>query len=471
MTTAKTGTVYALVDPRNNRVRYIGATTQALAVRLKGHLVTKVRRVKVWVDELAAQGLAPRIEPIVDGIPRAELRDQERAEIARRLIAGEPLLNEAATASARRHVEKHRQLEQAERERAAWEFAANKVRSVVGGPLPPGEVPPIRVSRELEEAYRVLQVAAAELERQSDPDLTEHARLCSASTKVERALWSAVQPMWGHLRGMSRHQFDDALGLLVGTVFGSRWQDLRDAGHYLALLPWGMLAVGPWIALAERAGMESSGTKFITWATDDAAVREALEILMVDSGRRMGLLSALDSLETDSRPSTGLLTMTAAHHPGFDIPEELHPEVRLFLTSMVQYGQLTPAMADLLLGLNPGALDDLLGPDIASEIDAQLGLPPGTSLNVLTSLLEGRRRPHLGNLKRIVSRAAGAFPTVKTPDYATWTGDTVPIFQAITATLVAAGLLEAPARTSAAEFVSEVQALWTIDSRRLKRAA
>jgi hypothetical protein len=32
MLRTKTGTVYALIDPRDDRVRYIGATTQALQV-------------------------------------------------------------------------------------------------------------------------------------------------------------------------------------------------------------------------------------------------------------------------------------------------------------------------------------------------------------------------------------------------------------------------------------------------------
>lgn len=38
MTTPDTGTIYALVDPRDGAVRYIGQTTKTLAERLAGHV-------------------------------------------------------------------------------------------------------------------------------------------------------------------------------------------------------------------------------------------------------------------------------------------------------------------------------------------------------------------------------------------------------------------------------------------------
>lgn len=34
---AMTGTVYGLVDPRPDQIRYVGETVQPLAVRLSGH--------------------------------------------------------------------------------------------------------------------------------------------------------------------------------------------------------------------------------------------------------------------------------------------------------------------------------------------------------------------------------------------------------------------------------------------------
>lgn len=468
-------TVYALVDPRSNRVRYIGATTQTLKVRLNGHLQTPVRRVKAWVDDLAADGLTPQILPIKECVPEADLRDLERAEIARRLIAGESLLNESATAPARKHIERRREQERIERERAAWEHVANQVRTVVGGPLAPGDVPPIPLNRQSLEAYDALIRTEDEpdLEVISDPNLhlTKSTRLHLARGGASDVLWQSVQPMWGRLRGMVQQHFDDVLAGRVGTVFEGRWRDLRDAARYLALLPWGIMAVGPWAALAERAGMDTAGSAFIDWVSDDITVREALHVLLVRSGGRMGPLSALDNVDNFSRPSTGLVAMTAAHHPGFDLPQVLNLEMRRFLESMLRDGQLTPAMADLLLKLDPHALDNILGPDITAAIDVQLGLPSGTSRNVLTTLLEGPGRWHLGNLDRIVARAAGALPTVEAPDFSGWVGNTVPMLHAITGALMAAGTLTAPAGKTPAECVSEVRALWCADLSVLERIA
>jgi hypothetical protein len=269
--------------------------------------------------------------------------------------------------------------------------------------------------------------------------------------------------------------FDNVLAARVGSVFSERWIDLQDAPQYLALLPWGIMAVGPWAALAERAGMDISGSAFIDWVSDDPTVREALTILLVRSGGRMGPLSTLDRYDTAWRPSTGLVAMTAAHHPGFDLPQELHVEMGMFLELMLRDRQLTPAMADLLLKLDPRALDNLLGQEITAGIDARLGLPPGSSRDVLAATLErleGSRRPQLEGLVRVLNRAKGVFPTVDAPDFRHWAGDTVPMFQAITGSLMTSGVLAAtPDGKTPAEHVSNVRALWCADLSWLKRTA
>jgi len=298
--------------------------------------------------------------------------------------------------------------------------------------------------------------------------LSKETRILLARAEAVDALWSSVQPLWGPLRGRVGTSFENILASRVGSVFDQRWMDLQDAHRYLALLPWGIMAVGPWAALAERAGMDASGSAFIDWVTDDATVREALTILLIRSGGRMGPLSTLDRHETNSRPSTGLVAMTAAHHPGFDLPQELHLEMGRFLESMLRDGQLTQAMADLLLKLDPGALDKLLGPDVAAGIDARLGLQSGTSRDVLAAVLEISGEGQLDRLARIVNRAKGTFPTVHAPDFGKWSGDTMPIFQAITGSLVAAGVL---ADTPDGKALSEVRALWRTNPSKLERSA
>lgn len=65
-----TGTVYALIDPRDGKPRYIGQTKRPLAERLSGHLgSTRTQpRVRAWVAELRAAGLRPRIIPLREGV-------------------------------------------------------------------------------------------------------------------------------------------------------------------------------------------------------------------------------------------------------------------------------------------------------------------------------------------------------------------------------------------------------------------
>lgn len=472
---AKTGTVYVLIDPRNNRVRYVGATTKTLKARLQGHMTRAATRVKAWIDDLAADGLSPRIEPIDEGIPESQLRDREREEITRRLIAGDRLLNEAATAQGRRHLEQRCEEERIEHERLAWEHVANQVRSIVGGPLAPGDVAPIPINPKVMADYRALLRAREEAAR--IPAATEFeraeqaARLERAHEKISEALWRSVQPSWGELRGIADRSFDYLLEGRVYAAFKKPWADLQDLPRYLALIPWGIMAVGPWAALAERAGMDITSTEFIDWVSDDADVRDALHVLLVRAGGRMGPLSALDNFNNLSRPSTGLVAMTAAHSEGFELPRVLNGQVVAFLDSIVRDGQLTPAMGDLLQRLDRGALDRLLGPNIAAGVDAQLSLQPGTSVDVLTAVLEKSTALHVDSLRRIVNRAKGKFPTVETPDFRLFVGNTVPMLRAITASLVVSGAIPAPADRKPAEVVNDVRALWCGDRSEIGWAA
>jgi hypothetical protein len=325
-------------------------------------------------------------------------------------------------------------------------------------------------------AYEALMREENELELEGGPKTLaryeKEARLDRAREKAAKNLWLSVRPLWGALRGMADEQFDFVLAERVRSVFNARWADLEDVSRYLTLLPWGIVAVSPWAALAKQAGMDISGSAFIDWVTDDADVREALTILLVRSGGRMGPLSRLDEGRSYLRPSIGLLAMTAAHHPGFQLPQELHSETKTFLTLMLRDGQLTPQMADLLVELDPRALDKLLGPEITAGIDARLGLAPGTSKEVLTAVLETSPWGQTECLERIVDRATGAFPTVDATDFSHWRGNGVPMMHAITASLATVGVLTTtPAGKAPAELVSEVRALWRADLSWLERSA
>lgn len=85
--------LYALLDPRDGRVRYVGKTRRTLAARLTAHLAY-VRRYRdttprcAWLRELAALGLRPWIV----GLREVEAVGADLAE--RALIAAYPdLLN------------------------------------------------------------------------------------------------------------------------------------------------------------------------------------------------------------------------------------------------------------------------------------------------------------------------------------------------------------------------------------------
>jgi hypothetical protein len=57
--------IYALVDPRDDSIRYVGKTEKRIAQRLEEHIRFPVNRgTGAWIAELRAAGMFPRIEPI-----------------------------------------------------------------------------------------------------------------------------------------------------------------------------------------------------------------------------------------------------------------------------------------------------------------------------------------------------------------------------------------------------------------------
>ena len=62
-------TIYKLIDPTDNKVRYIGLTLNDLRMRLKSHLSEPGKSHKIfWIKKLKKQGLKPIIESVEENI-------------------------------------------------------------------------------------------------------------------------------------------------------------------------------------------------------------------------------------------------------------------------------------------------------------------------------------------------------------------------------------------------------------------
>ena len=68
--------LYALIDPRNRLVMYIGKTCRTLQYRLTMHLCQGSKAVLAWVAELKTSGLKPEIF-LIDKVPLDEWRERE----------------------------------------------------------------------------------------------------------------------------------------------------------------------------------------------------------------------------------------------------------------------------------------------------------------------------------------------------------------------------------------------------------
>jgi len=73
--------IYVLVDPRDQIVRYVGKTRRSLRDRLNGHLADKDSRRSPWIAELRAIGLRPIIAEI-ESVPDERSTEAERTWIS-----------------------------------------------------------------------------------------------------------------------------------------------------------------------------------------------------------------------------------------------------------------------------------------------------------------------------------------------------------------------------------------------------
>jgi hypothetical protein len=93
MTRTTQGSIYALIDPRDSKIRYIGKTTQPVLTRLAGHLAQPTNpAMRAWIASLSLQGFIPRAE-VVATASEATLDAEEQRQIQRHAREGHRLFN------------------------------------------------------------------------------------------------------------------------------------------------------------------------------------------------------------------------------------------------------------------------------------------------------------------------------------------------------------------------------------------
>lgn len=472
-----TGTVYALIDPRDDQIKYIGQTKQRPAVRVRGKYAP---RVLAWLAELRAASLAPRIIAVREDVPADDLLAAEREEITRILVAGGTLLNESATADGREMLRRRREEERITAEQAAWRELAGIALDMLGGPLPPGELPDVGVpdvtwlymSTTEEERRERLQPLLRAVNPQNVEAEENRYRtwlgLNQAQEEAARKLQWHVHGAWGNACQRGGDRFTDDLDHNVSVIAKTPCASQAEISRHLALTVWYMVAVHPWRHLAELGGLAADDTAFIAWAGQDPEVREAMEFLADRRQRALERLPHRYYGPHEHGPGHTLAVVTAAYSG--TAPEAARSHITQVLRKIADDHELTQPMADLLLRLDPEALDSVFGRDIAAEIDRDLGFTAGVSGRVLQALAERIGHINNGPVRRAIDRSAQTLPVVPVPDYGGWSGPGVLAARAISASLVRAGLAE-PGRMTPAEYLADVSALWTPDLERLARLA
>lgn len=101
------GCIYAIVDPRDSSVRYIGQTTIQPAERLRQHCAAKKTENLEkweWIHELRQVGLKPEIKVLEEQIPIHDLYLRERHWVLVHVSRGTTLVNMATGAIMKRDL-------------------------------------------------------------------------------------------------------------------------------------------------------------------------------------------------------------------------------------------------------------------------------------------------------------------------------------------------------------------------------
>lgn len=417
---ATTGVVYALRDPRDKAVRYVGQTTTNLSLRLSGHVTGGSRRVSAWVKELEACGLKPEIVPLHTGLPLAHLEIAEDEEIAKAVASGAYLLNEQSSLVRGKLLAAHAIADINWPLREAWRPVADAAIELFGGPMPPGKLHLMEIPNltwdfisNVRPTYRADLLAAT--------DSRVGSCLHDKEKRAKKCLWHCAGAAYSEFR---MHSDDEAAAwmrdALDRAVEAAPLASRTDLARLCALIAWFMTAVRPWWHLANFAGVADDEKAFTAWAAKDPGTRSALNFLRRGGCSFRRLASRWDITRPGRDPGQFLAAVAAAYS-GIDVPELARPIVSEALSRLARDEMATPPMLSLL-----GELE----PDLAT----------------------------------------GGRSTTAVPDYTFWGGPVVLEARYVSGLLVRAELV-IPDRKKPREYVRSVRRLWASDADAIERAA
>ena len=485
MTDTETGTIYGLIDPRTNEVRYVGQTTKPIEARLAGHLAAPAPFVRTWIEALAVEGRLPVITPIREAVPVAELDRAEKEEIAAHSAQGD-LLNVASNTvgnakrrKASQEEAKRREAEQKATDRAwreaSWRQVADQIRDAVGGPISPADVPIREIPGAVWEAYQTYRDANRRLEEsivagpslrpevggameEDGPQAEERRAALRQLNNISPGLENYLHAYCAAFDKVDRGDYRDANGAFCrgDQAHRSHFQDPEQMARHLSLIPWAARALDPWVALAVEAGIDKRSTELAEWISEDPTIQESVELYRAKSPGWLGMPRQV----WDRDVAIHMLALGAAHIPGFTVPSLLERELRDRLTTLARDRQATREVCNLLREIDPKALDAVYGKDELAASDEELGLHPGTSACVVRKLYGGDSRDPDDRAAKLLQRHTGEFDTAAIPDYSGWKGPHVPALRVAAAGFFAAGLFPDAEQSAGDQLLRDVEATW-----------
>jgi hypothetical protein len=327
------GAVYALVDPRNNAVRYVGQTVTLLTNRLAGHLASKNPGIRAWTRELRQLGLRPTIR-VIRHVPLADLGTAEAQAIANHAWDGWDLLN------------------------------------LIGIPQECARDPQVaaaRARRTRKDVTAARDWAEAERRRIVEEELDDGARRSANAALLAVALSVSGGPLPPRALGIDG---DDGLA----TWFG------------LAVMPWRMAVMS--------ARLPISGHEFARLVSEDEEVRVALAASESRDWHRSvyderDCLSASEVFAIVVPYAEGELYAIAEHAAiRGGLPEAM--------ATLARVGGLPSRCVDMFAQIEPNAVERTFGSDILADADRRLvamGYPKGTAREAAEALCQAIANP------------------------------------------------------------------------------